>query len=50
MKDISDGTPHLPFTSLGAAGALVTTADDLARWALQRESRGAPYPLRHAVR
>ncbi len=38
MKDLSDGTPHLPFTSLGtalgAAGALVTTADDLARWAL----------------
>ncbi len=33
MKDLSDGTPHLPFTSLGAAGALVTTADDLARWA-----------------
>jgi len=38
VKDLSDGTPHLPFTSLktslGAAGALVTTADDLARWAL----------------
>jgi len=38
VKDLSDGTPYLPFTSLGsslgAAGALVTTADDLARWAL----------------
>ncbi len=38
VKDLSDGTLHLPFTSLetslGAAGALVTTADDLARWAL----------------
>ena len=38
VKDLSDGTPHLPFTSLGtslgAAGSLVTTADDLARWAL----------------
>ncbi len=38
VDDLSDGTPHLPFTSLGtslgAAGSLVTTADDLARWAL----------------
>ena len=38
VKDLSDGSPYLPFTSLatslGAAGALVTTADDLARWAL----------------
>ncbi len=38
VKDLSDGTAHLPFTSLGtsigAAGAIVTSADDLARWAL----------------
>ncbi len=38
VKDLSDGSTYLPFTSLatslGAAGALVTTADDLARWAL----------------
>ncbi len=38
LKDLSDGTAHLPFTSLatsiGAAGAIVTTSDDLARWAL----------------
>jgi D-alanyl-D-alanine carboxypeptidase len=35
--DLSDGTSYLPFTSLatalGTAGALVTTADDLSRWA-----------------
>lgn len=35
--DLSDGSGYLPFTSLatalGTAGALVTTAGDLARWA-----------------
>jgi D-alanyl-D-alanine carboxypeptidase len=38
VKDLSDGTSYLPYTSLatalGAAGALVSTSDDLARWAL----------------
>lgn len=37
VKDLSDGTAMVPFTSLataiGTAGAIVTTADDLARWA-----------------
>ncbi len=37
VEDLTDGTGHLPFTSLatalGTAGAIVTTSDDLARWA-----------------
>jgi len=37
VEDLSDGTRYLPFTSLatalGTAGAIVTTSDDLARWA-----------------
>jgi D-alanyl-D-alanine carboxypeptidase len=37
VEDLSDGTALVPFTSLataiGTAGAMVTTADDLARWA-----------------
>ncbi len=38
LKNISDGSRYVPYTSLataiGSAGSLVTTADDLARWAL----------------
>ncbi len=38
LKNVSDGSRYVPYTSLataiGAAGSLVTTADDLARWAL----------------
>ncbi len=37
LTDLSDGSPFLPFTSLatalGTAGALVSTASDLSRWA-----------------
>jgi D-alanyl-D-alanine carboxypeptidase len=37
LTDLSDGSPYLPFTSLatalGTAGAVVSTAGDLSRWA-----------------
>ena len=37
LTDLSDGSPYLPFTSLatalGTAGAVVSTAGDLLRWA-----------------
>ena len=37
LTDLSDGSPFLPFTSLatalGTAGAVVSTAGDLSRWA-----------------
>jgi len=39
FHDLSDGSGYLPFTSLatalGAAGSLVSTSSDLARWAMQ---------------
>ena len=37
LTDLSDGSPYLPFmslaTALGTAGAVVSTAGDLSRWA-----------------